>query len=103
MAAQVGDTIRVDLPAQAGTGYVWTATVEGDILQPGRGETRPAARPGGPTREIMTYLAMAPGAARIVLLYRRPWETTKGPARQVVLDVAVTPAAEPPPVPEEQP
>src|SRR3954453_21885131 len=63
--AHVGDTIRVDLPAQAGTGYAWAATGQGDILQPGRTESRPASRPGGPEREILTYLAAAPGAARI--------------------------------------
>ena len=43
----VGDTIRVDLPSQSGTGYEWTATVQGEILQPGRTETRPASRPAG--------------------------------------------------------
>ncbi len=97
VAARVGDTIRVDLPAQAGTGYVWTATLEGDALRPGRSETHAAARPGGPKREIRTYVAGATGSARISFAYRRPWEAAKPPARQVVLNVAVTeaPAADP--------
>ncbi|MFO1142101.1 MAG: protease inhibitor I42 family protein [Amaricoccus sp.] len=88
--AHVGDTIRVDLPAQAGTGYSWTATVAGDILQPGRTVGRPASRPGGPERSIMSYLATAAGTARVTFAYQRPWESAKGPARQVVLSVAVT-------------
>ena len=103
VAAQIGDTIRVDLPAQAGTGYAWTATIEGDAVAPVRSETRPAARPGGPTREIEVYSAAAPGSARIVFFYRRPWETASGPARQVVLTIEVTPPAEQPPVPAGQP
>lgn len=88
--AHVGDTIRVDLPAQAGTGYSWTATVAGDILEPGRTEGRPATRPGGPERSIMTYRAAGAGTARITFAYQRPWETATGPARQVVVSVAVT-------------
>ena len=75
VAAQIGDTIRVDLPA----------------------------RPGGPTREIEVYSATAPGSARIVFFYRRPWETASGPARQVVLTIEVTPPAEQQPVPAGQP
>jgi predicted secreted protein len=90
--AHVGDTIRVDLPAQAGTGYAWTATTEGEIVEPGRSEKRPAARPGGPEHEILTWRATAPGTARIGLVYHRPWETSVGPARQVVVSVAVTEA-----------
>ena len=88
--AHVGDTIRVDLPSQSGTGYSWTATVAGDVLQPGRIEGRPATRPGGPERSIMSYLATAPGTARISFAYRRPWESAKGPARQLVVSVTVT-------------
>jgi predicted secreted protein len=90
--AHVGDTIRVDLPAQAGTGYAWTPTLAGEALQPGRSETRPAARPGGPEHEILNYLAAAPGTARITFVYHRPWETSQGPARQVVVSVAVSEA-----------
>ena len=90
--AHVGDTIRVDLPAQAGTGYAWTPTLEGEVVQPGRSEKRPAARPGGPEREILSYLAAAPGTARITFVYHRPWETSQGPARQVVVSVAVSEA-----------
>ena len=92
VAAQTGDTIRVDLPAQAGTGYAWTPTLEGEVVQPGRSEKRPAARPGGPEREILSYLAAAPGTARITFVYHRPWETSQGPARQVVVSVAVSEA-----------
>ena len=40
----------------------------------------------------MTYLAAAPGTARIDFEYSRPWETSTGPARQVLLSVAVTEA-----------
>jgi predicted secreted protein len=96
--AHVGDTIRVDLPAQAGTGYAWTPTLDGDAVQAGRSEKRPAARPGGPEREILSYLAAAPGTARISFVYHRPWETSQGPARQVVVSVAVTEAPVPDPL-----
>ena len=97
VSAHVGDTIRIDLPAQAGTGYAWTATLEGDVLQAGRSEKRPAARPGGQTREISSYLATAPGAARIAFAYHRPWETSQGPARQAIISVQVTEAPPAPP------
>ena len=102
MTARPGDTIRVDLPGQAGSGYAWSATLDGAALVPGRTETGVAARPGGPAREILTYRATAPGSAQIVLVYQRPWETTKPPARQVVLSVEVTPPPEPL-VPEQTP
>ena len=61
VTARPGDTIRVDLPGQAGSGYAWSATLEGEALVPGRTETGVAARPGGPAREILTYRAAAPG------------------------------------------
>jgi predicted secreted protein len=93
--AHVGDTIRVALPAQAGSGYAWSETVAGDVLVPGRRESRPADRPGGPQPEIRTYRATAVGGARIDFAYRRPWETSRPPARQVVLSVTVTERPEP--------
>ena len=71
----------------------------GEAVQPGRSETAAAARPGGPTREVMIYRAAATGSARISFVYRRPWETAMRPARQVVVRVEVTDAADPPPEP----
>ena len=103
VAAQTGDTIRVDLPGQAGNGYAWTATVQGDAVTPGRTETSPAAGPGRPTRQVLTYRAAAPGAARLHFVYQRPWETATKPARQVILTIEVTPPPAPPPSPAPQP
>jgi predicted secreted protein len=92
VAAHPGDAIRVDLPALAGTGYSWAATVAGDAVQADGSEKREAVRPGGPTREILIFSAAAPGSARITLDYRRPWEASDRPARQVVVRVEVTEA-----------
>jgi hypothetical protein len=52
VAAHPGDAIRVDLPALAGTGYSWAATVAGDAVQADGSEKREAVRPGGPTRGL---------------------------------------------------
>ncbi len=103
VAAHLGDTIRVDLPALAGTGYAWSATVQGDAVQPGRIDKREAKRPGGPTREIRNYLAAATGTARVTFDYQRPWETSIQPARQVVLSIQITEAPPTSPGPEQNP
>ncbi len=98
VTAHPGDVIRVELPAEASIGYQWSTTVEGDAVRPGRSETGPADRPGAPRRQIQSYVPAALGTARITFVYRRPWDTSSVPARQVVLDVEVTPAPEQPAV-----
>ena len=91
--AHVGDTIRVDLPAQAGTGYEWTSTVQGEVAGAWADRKPPGQRArAGRRGRSWTYLAAAPGTARITFRYHRPWETSKGPARQVVLSIAITEA-----------
>jgi predicted secreted protein len=102
VAAHVGDTVRIDLPDQTGTGYAWTIAIEGGVLEAGRTETGPAPRPGGLTRQLFTFRAVAPGSSRVVLVYRRPWETGSPPARQVVVSVDVA-EREAPPAPGDQP
>jgi predicted secreted protein len=92
VAAHPGDTIRVDLPALAGTGYSWSATVAGDAVLADGSEQRAAVRPGGPAREVLVFRAATPGSARITLDYSRPWEASVRPARQVVVRVEVTEA-----------
>src|SRR6478672_5664664 len=74
VTAHPGDVVRVDLPAQDGTGYAWKITVQGEAVKPGRTESRPAARPGGPTRQIQTYVPAAYGTSRLTFDYQRPWE-----------------------------
>jgi predicted secreted protein len=96
VVAHVGDTVRIDLPDQTGTGYSWTTNVEGDVLEAGRTETGPAPRPGALTRQLFTFRAVAPGSSRLVLVYRRPWETGNPPARQVVVSVEVAEPEQPP-------
>jgi len=52
-------------------------------------ETPPGAEPGTAGRELWTFEAVAPGWAKVELVYRRPWEEDMAPARIATYSVDV--------------
>lgn len=91
-----GEDLAVALPAQAGTGYAWSATIDGPDLLAARAADCPAThgngRVGGAARACFGWTAIRPGATRLRFGYRRPWEEDAPEALRFDLDVTVAPA-----------
>ena len=107
MSANAGDTIRVELKANAGTGYQWIfvgcddrpaaggGTSAPQVAVPGfdwkKGQVQPSAadRPGGPVLYRFDFTAGAPGTSTLAFALVRPWEKDTPPAdrRQLVVQV----------------
>ena len=93
LAMAVGEAFTVKLPSTPGTGYTWEVA-GGD---PGVVAERPprASEPAGPEQpgssvmEAISFVARGPGATRLELSYRRPWEQGVAPARTFLLDITV--------------
>jgi predicted secreted protein len=74
----VGQTLRIVLPAQPGTGYSWQMQPpDPALLAPVRAScpAPPDARPGGVEPACFAFRALQLGSAGIAFVYRRPWET----------------------------
>lgn len=89
----VGDLLDVRLAATPGTGYGWEiAALDREVVaerdRPGSRPVEPV-RPGSAARETFRFEARRPGTARLLLVYRRPWEHGVPPARTFSLDVTV--------------
>ena len=81
VSAQVGDEIRVRVPENATTAYLWEVTEIGDSLELLSSEHSPPGRPGESApgaqgERIFLLRATTPGDATLQLAKSRPWEST---------------------------
>jgi len=77
IALQVGDILRVELPARGGTGYTWVLeeTFAPCLrLMDQAAEPVGEPRPGAPVMQVWRFKAEKPGAAEVKMAYYRPWE-----------------------------
>lgn len=96
-ALKVGQTLVVTLSSNPSTGYSWTVstapdsavlTQEGDITY--TPSNPDVVMPGSGGSETVRFTATAAGTTKLVLDYRRPWETDVPPVETVTIDVTVT-------------
>jgi inhibitor of cysteine peptidase len=89
----VGARFTVQLRSNSGTGYRWDVTpVNEDVVtQEGLPDSQPTspARPGSQAITTLSFLARAPGTARIEIVYHRPWEHGVPPAKTFVVELTV--------------
>ena len=94
LALTAGEGFAVQLSSTGGTGYAWEVAA-GDpavVAEEGARRSTPAGPPeqvGGPVLETISFVARGPGATRLELAYRRPWEQGVAPARTFAVDVTV--------------
>lgn len=78
-AAERGETVAIELPANPSTGYSWTYELsEKDILKedssgyiPAPGKDDGIGRGG---KQVWIFRAINPGSVAITFTYQRPWE-----------------------------
>ena len=107
MSAGLGDTIRVELKANAGTGYQWIfvgcddrpaaggtsdtprVAVPGFDWRKGEVQATAADRPGGPVLYVFEFTAGTAGSSTLSFALVRPWEKNTAPSdrRQLVVQV----------------
>ena len=89
----VGATFEVRLPSRPGTGYTWGVTHADPkvVAQQGPPSSQPVgpAQPGRAALETLPFVARGPGATKLEIAYRRPWEQGAPPARTFTLEVTV--------------
>lgn len=93
VALTTGDTLRVRLVSNPGTGYRWaqaapTPTVLTFIDSTFTGPAGTAV--GAPGVQQFRFLAAQPGSSTLVLLYARPWETDPTSTDTVRINLSVT-------------
>jgi predicted secreted protein len=74
---QVGNILRIELPGQSGTGYLWLVEAAGaPYLELISETTKTVGEPlaGGPVIKVWRFKAAQPGACQIKIAYYRPWE-----------------------------
>lgn len=86
-----GQTLRIELPLNAGTGYSWRLDREADatVLTGGSSQTTNAALPGGAIMTIFTYQAAARGRAELSFTLKQPWMPDKAGDTRRVFEVLV--------------
>ena len=78
-AASSGETTRIGLDYNAGTGYEWVAAAEPEDVVEQVGDIETEAqydddRVGGPLRDYFTFRGVAPGEVVLTFTLERPWE-----------------------------
>lgn len=94
LAADQGETVAIELPANPSTGYSWTYTFSEDnilkedssgyIPTPGKEET--VGRGG---KQVWIFRAVNPGSVGITFTYQRPWEAGAASSDSVTYFYAV--------------
>lgn len=92
-----GRTTSVMLRSNPSTGFSWGLAEplpEGSPVEISirLSTAEPASSPrcGTPGHTIVEFRGLRPGTERVCLLYRRPWEKGKKPARELSFEVRVT-------------
>ena len=85
-AMKVGDEFVLTLESNPSTGYLWRLAVKPDentvkLVSSEYRAVPDANRVGAGGNEVWTFLATGKGKAEISLIYVRPWEKDKPPAR----------------------
>ncbi len=87
----VGEQLTVRLDSQPSTGYGWDPDPTSTPLL-SRTSTKQAGGgniPGGAETESLTFVARAAGEGQLKLIYDRPWERDKPPARTFSVTVKI--------------
>lgn len=94
IVAAPGERFTIALDANRSTGFQWELAkpLDGSVvaLVDTTYEQEPNADVGAAGKEVWTFDAVAPGWAKVELVYRRPWEEM-APARIAVYSVDVGP------------
>jgi predicted secreted protein len=92
----MGQLLRVELQANAGTGYVWQCRepADGVVQSVGAPSSRPIDRGvmGGRVMWILSFRPVRPGSCELVFELVRPWERGVDPAKTATVTVHVTAA-----------
>lgn len=95
---QVGQKVTVLLEGNPTTGFIWRQAGALPANAPVTVDLRCAATENGgmccgfPTPTSLTITAVKPGTQVVRVVYARPWEKGKAPAREQSFSVTVTPA-----------
>lgn len=93
LRGEVGEELRVELPANPSTGFSWGFAEEPDaaILARVGEQFVPATGSlvGAGGQAVWTFRGVAPGTTSFTLVYRRVWESDVEPARRVRYQVRV--------------
>jgi predicted secreted protein len=95
----LGDTFKVELVANSGSGHAWTIRLPGDAVLEPLGE--PARAPidrgvmGGRVRWTFAFRPVRPGTCDLGFDLVRPWEAGATPEKTVTLHVTVGAASAP--------
>lgn len=86
--AWTGGTFLLELPARPTSGYVWSIVRDPGITHLAEERMQPvSAAAGAPAIQQFQFLATRAGDAKLVLEYRRPWEST--PLERLEVNVIV--------------
>lgn len=91
----IGQRLEVQLAANPTTGYAWQlATLDQNIVKQDGGieyeqDPSPDGMVGVGGKSLLKFTAVAPGATRLLLEYRRSWEQGVEPAERFTLDLSV--------------
>ena len=92
VALAVGQKLRVTLEAQPGTGFRWQPAAASTPLLSFSGTTLGRASiPGAPETQTLVFVARAPGAGKLTLVYRRAWEKNTPPAKTYSVMAKIAP------------
>lgn len=96
---QVGQKVIIMLEGNPTTGFLWA--LAGEMPAGSAVSVNLSCEPepgdmflcGAPMPTRLTIAGVKPGKAEVQVVYRRPWEKDKAPAREQRFQVTVTPAA----------
>ncbi|MBJ6748705.1 protease inhibitor I42 family protein [Geomonas anaerohicana] len=84
-------TLRVCLPGNRSTGFVWEVVNSSILSQQGEPDAVPnSSAIGAGATYIYSFRAVRPGTATLKMVYRRPWEIGAAPLRSFEIAVIVT-------------
>jgi len=93
VTVSMGQLLRVELQANAGTGYVWQCRepADGAVQSIGAPSSRPIDRGvmGGRVMWILSFRPVRPGDCELVFELVRPWEQGADPAKTATVTVHV--------------
>jgi len=93
----MGQLLRIELQANAGTGHVWRCRPPDDAVVKQLGE--PSSRPidrgvlGGRILWILTFEPLRPGTSTLSFELVRPWDKGVAPAKTATVTVHVDPGS----------
>lgn len=89
---KAGNILRIELPGQGGTGYLWFLEAKGAPPLKFLSETAQKVgepRPGSPVMQVWLFKAEQPGTTEVKLSYYRPWEGAGKAVEQVTFNLRI--------------